>query len=78
MTLTLFSELFLGHLQRIEFQEGTWRTVTMETRAEFGMEADPIAASVAVMATTTTFPGDSISPFACNIMKNMRCMSVVC
>ncbi len=50
---------------RGEVEQVTWRTVTMETRAEFGMEADPMAASVAVMAITTTFPGDTTSPFAC-------------
>lgn len=37
----------------------------METRAELGIDADPMAASVAVMATTTTLPGESVSPFAC-------------
>lgn len=37
----------------------------METRAELGMEAEPMAASVAVMATTITFPADRCRPFAC-------------
>ena len=40
-------------------------TVTMETKAEFGIDAEPMAAKVAVMATTITFPADICSPFAC-------------
>ena len=40
-------------------------TVTMDTNAEFGIDAEPMAAKVAVMATTITFPADMCSPFAC-------------
>ena len=40
-------------------------TVTMDTNAEFGIDAEPMAAKVAVMATTITFPADICSPFAC-------------
>jgi len=43
----------------------TWSTVTMETRAELGMEAEPMAASVAVMATTITLPAERCRPLAC-------------
>ena len=40
-------------------------TVTMDTNAEFGIDAEPMAAKVAVMATTITFPADMCNPFAC-------------
>lgn len=41
----------------------------MDTSAEFGMDAEPIAARVAVMAMTTTLPADSARPFACTITR---------
>lgn len=42
----------------------TWRTVIIETKAEFGIEALPIAARVAVITITTTFPAVIVKPFA--------------
>lgn len=47
----------------------TWSTVIIETRAELGMEADPMAASVAVKATTITLPTERVNPCACHYKK---------
>ena len=40
------------------------KTDWVENRAEFGMDADPIAANVALIATTIMFPTDRLKPFA--------------
>lgn len=53
----------------------TWSTVIIETRAELGMEADPMAASVAVKATTTTLPTERDNPCACSYNKNLNLSS---
>ena len=37
----------------------------METKAELGMDADPMAAKVETITMMTTFPAVMLSPFAC-------------
>ena len=50
----------------------TCKIVIIDTKAEFGMEAEPIAANVAVKATTTMLPTDNDNPCACNHHKNIK------
>jgi len=47
----------------------TCSTVIIETRAEFGIDADPMAANVAVKHTTMTLPTDRDNPCACHANK---------
>jgi len=49
----------------------TCSTVIIDTRAELGIEADPMAANVAVKHTTMTFPTERDNPCACHANKSV-------